>query len=146
MNWTLQHPMSCTCCCGALREEQLAKLFIEGTGSIDLMPNEEINHVQFNLQIALTGLLTLAGKAIRDRLVVLDFPNKDINNIQFKMQLALTGLLTLASNVIRDQLVELRVQNEETALLSQTEEEQLHLLSLTNFMANPDTFCLIRNF
>ena len=58
MNWTLQHPLSHTCCCGALREDALDKLFIEGSGSIDLMPNKNINNVQFDLQLALTGLLT----------------------------------------------------------------------------------------
>ena len=72
-------------------------------------------------------------------------PNEDVNHVQFDLSLALTGLLTMAGKPIRDNLVEQRAPNKTTAILSQTEEELLHLLDLTNPRASPDNLDIIRN-
>ena len=67
-NWTLQHPNNKSCCCGASREDQLTEQFHEGIGTVGLKPIEETNSVQFDLQLAITGLLTLSLNVLRDRL------------------------------------------------------------------------------
>ena len=72
---TLQHPLAPMCCCGVLCEVALAKLFTEGFGSVRLLPHEDVNNVQLDLSLALTCLLTMAGKQIRNKLVEQRAPN-----------------------------------------------------------------------
>ena len=63
------------CCCGKRREDNLATLFTTGFGSMRPQPNEDMVSITFDLGVALTCLLTLAGEKIRDRLFEQRAPN-----------------------------------------------------------------------
>ena len=63
------------CCCGKHREDNLAMLFTTGFGYVRPKPNEDVVSITFELGVALTCLLTLAGEEIRDRLYEQRAPN-----------------------------------------------------------------------
>ena len=72
---TLNHAMQPMCCCGKRREDNLAMLFTTGFGYVRPKPNEDVVSITFELGVALTCLLTLAGEEIRDRLYEQRAPN-----------------------------------------------------------------------
>ena len=71
-----------SCCCGPKRSEEVAMLIHKGISLLGLKPLEESSSVQFDLQLALTGLLTLSLNAIRNRLVELRGSREAPNHLQ----------------------------------------------------------------